>query len=86
MQAPLSLVLAVALLAPAGSLGAAVPSKDGMTCPPSHPIKAIVTPRTKECVYQRPEDPYYGTMRAEMCFRSEEDSRREDCWQAKEVL
>jgi hypothetical protein len=65
---------------------AGVPPVDQWTCPGSHPIKAVVTPRTKECVYQRPEDQHYGAMRPEMCFRSEDEAQQEDCWRANEIL
>jgi hypothetical protein len=65
---------------------AGVPPVDQWTCPGSHPIKAVVTPRTKECVYQRPEDQHYAAMRPEMCFRSEDEAQQEDCWRANEIL
>lgn len=81
MQAPLIVAAAAAVQLAAG----AVLPTNGV-CPASHPIKAIVTPRTQECVYQRPEDPHYRTIRPDMCFRSEEDARQDDCWQAKDVL
>ncbi|MBI2207397.1 MAG: hypothetical protein HYU41_26495 [Candidatus Rokubacteria bacterium] len=52
MQAPLIVLVAVTMLAPGAPIGAhALLPKDGV-CPASHPIKAIVTPRATECVYQ----------------------------------
>ena len=45
-----------------------------------------MTPRTKECVYQRPEDQHYAAFEPEMCFRTEDEARQEDCWRANEIL
>lgn len=59
---------------------------DAWTCPASHPIKAVVTPRTRECVYHLPGSMHYPRTQPQMCFASEGDAKREECWRAEEVL
>ena len=75
----------VAALAPAAAdLG--VPPLDEWTCPRSHPIKAVFRPVIRQCVYHVPGGPHYRTARPDVCFATEEDARREECWRAEEVL
>ncbi len=63
-----------------------VPPLDPGTCPASHPVKATVSPRTRECVFHLPDGAHYRTVRPDVCYASPAEARREGCWQAREVL
>lgn len=76
---------AVATLAPAAP-GHGVPPLDEWTCPRSHPIKAAFRPVIRRCVYHVPGGPHYRTARPDVCFATEDDARRDECWRAEEVL
>jgi hypothetical protein len=87
VRAAVAFVVAVSAGAAAAQTGlAGVPPVDRFTCPASHPIKAVVTPRTKECIYQRPDDQHYQAFQPDLCFRTEDEARQEDCWRANEIL
>ena len=79
-------VMLLAGFAAASALGDAVSPVDEWTCPVSHPIKATYRPVTRQCVYHVPAGAHYRTARPDVCFATEEDARREDCWRAEEVL
>ena len=84
---PLSLgVMLLASFAGASTPGEAVSPVDEWTCPLSHPIKATYRPVTRQCVYHVPSGAHYRTARPDVCFATEEDARREECWRAEEVL
>lgn len=79
-------VMLLAGLAAASAPGDAVSPVDEWTCPASHPIKATYRPVTRQCVYHVPSGAHYRTARPDVCFATEEDARREECWRAEEVL
>jgi hypothetical protein len=57
---------------------------DARTCPLSHPIKGNFTTSSGEpCIYHLPGGEFYDKTKAERCYATDSEARRDGCRKSK---